>query len=91
MNKGDGGVHLVVNVNASMRALSTPFHLRIRQTSHNSGKGIGVWVLDNFSVLGTSPEYVSDDFDPTLSCYWLAHTGTVKVLCCPMSPLHSIT
>ena len=65
-----------------MRKHSSLFYLRIRQTSSSSGKSTEAWALDNFSILGTGPEYVSDDFDPTTSCHWLAHTGTVKVHLC---------
>ena len=79
LDKSDGGVHLVVDVTASMRRLATPFHLRIKQASYNNGKNTQAWALDNFSVLRTGPEYFSDDFDPALTCHWLEHTGTAKV------------
>ena len=80
VSKGGEGIHVVVNVTAYMRVLSTPFQFRVRQTSSFSGKRTQAWALDNFAVLGTGPEYIEDDFDSTTSsCHWLTHTGTIKV------------
>jgi hypothetical protein len=74
----DSGVHVVVNVTASMRAYWNLLYIRLRQTSSFSGKSTDAWAVDNFSVLELGSEFVIDDFDPISPCFWLAHTGTVK-------------
>jgi hypothetical protein len=78
--EGDGGAHVVMNIPDAVRVLQAPVKFRIRQTSSASGKGTKAWSLDNFSILGIGPEYISDNFDPVVSCHWLTLTGTVKAL-----------
>ena len=78
--RGDGGVHVVVNVTPAMKTIASKFRLRIQQTSPFSYKHKQSWAVDNFVVLGKGPEVISDNFDFLNSCTWLTNTAKVKVL-----------